>query len=62
MSRRRTIAIVTPYYPPKIGGVEQYTARLAAAVAADPGLRAVVITTRLDRGLRTRVTTEAGIR
>ncbi|MEU6774069.1 glycosyltransferase [Streptomyces sp. NPDC046759] len=62
MSRHRTIAIVTPYYPPKIGGVEQYTARLAAAVAADPDLRAVVITTRLDGGLRTRVTTEDGVR
>ncbi|MEU5523766.1 glycosyltransferase [Streptomyces sp. NPDC047860] len=62
MTRRRTIAIVTPYYPPKIGGVEQYTARLAAAVAADPGLRAVVIATRLDGGLRTRVTTEDGVR
>lgn len=62
MTGGRTIAIVTPYYPPKIGGVEQYTARLASAVAADPGLRAVVITTRLDGGLRTRVSTEDGIR
>ncbi|MFG3200086.1 glycosyltransferase family 4 protein [Streptomyces sp. NPDC048208] len=61
MSRRRTVAVVTPYYPPKIGGVEQYTARLAAAVAADAGLRAVVITTRLDGGPRTRVTTEDGV-
>ncbi|MGW4287908.1 glycosyltransferase family 4 protein [Streptomyces sp. NPDC004673] len=61
MTRRRTVAIVTPYYPPKIGGVEQYTARLAAAVAADAGMRAVVITTRLDRGPRTRVTTEDGV-
>ncbi|MEU6403052.1 glycosyltransferase [Streptomyces sp. NPDC046985] len=61
MSRRRTVAVVTPYYPPKIGGVEQYTARLAAAVAADPGMRAVVITTRLDGGLRTRVSTEDGV-
>ncbi|MFG3120872.1 glycosyltransferase family 4 protein [Streptomyces sp. NPDC048201] len=58
---RRTVAVVTPYYPPKIGGVEQYTARLAAAVAADAGLRAVVITTRLDGGPRTRVTTEDGV-
>lgn len=61
MSRPRTVAIVTPYYPPKIGGVEQYTARLAAAVAADAGMRAVVITTRLDGGLRTRVSTEDGV-
>ncbi|MET7694873.1 glycosyltransferase [Streptomyces sp. NPDC005483] len=61
MTRRRTIAVVTPYYPPKIGGVEQYTARIAAAVAATPDLRAVVITTRLDGGLRTTVTTENGV-
>ncbi|MGW4224224.1 glycosyltransferase family 4 protein [Streptomyces bauhiniae] len=61
MNRRRTVALVTPYYPPKIGGVEQYTARLAAAVAADAGMRAVVITTRLDGGLRTRVSTEDGV-
>ncbi|MFE2689043.1 glycosyltransferase family 4 protein [Streptomyces mirabilis] len=62
MTRRRTIAVVTPYYPPKIGGVEQYTARIAAAVAAAPDLRAVVITTRLDGGLRTTLTTENGVR
>ncbi|MER8029199.1 glycosyltransferase [Streptomyces bauhiniae] len=61
MIRRRTVAVVTPYYPPKIGGVEQYTARLAGAVAADAGMRAVVITTRLDGGLRTRVSTEDGV-
>ncbi|NEB93338.1 glycosyltransferase family 4 protein [Streptomyces bauhiniae] len=61
MSRPRTVAVVTPYYPPKIGGVEQYTAHLAAAVAADTGMRAVVITTRLDGGLRTRVSTEDGV-
>jgi glycosyltransferase involved in cell wall biosynthesis len=62
VTRPRTVAVVTPYYPPKIGGVEQYTARIAAAVAAAPDLRAVVITTRLDGGLRTRVTTEDGVR
>ncbi|MFD8671867.1 glycosyltransferase family 4 protein [Streptomyces seoulensis] len=61
MTHRRTVAIVTPYYPPKIGGVEQYTARLAAAVAADTDMRSVVITTRLDGGLRTRVSTENGM-
>ncbi|MFE2717893.1 glycosyltransferase family 4 protein [Streptomyces mirabilis] len=59
--KRRTVAVVTPYYPPKIGGVEQYSARVAAAVAATDDLRALVITTRLDRGLRTEVTTEDGV-
>ncbi|MFD7881703.1 glycosyltransferase family 4 protein [Streptomyces bauhiniae] len=61
MTRPRTVAVVTPYYPPKIGGVEQYTARLAAAVAVAAGMRAVVITTRLDGGLRTLVSTEDGV-
>ncbi|WP_405470889.1 glycosyltransferase family 4 protein [Streptomyces canus] len=61
MSRRRTVAVVAPYYPPKIGGVEQYAARIAAAVAGAPDLRPVVITTRLDRGLRTTVGNEDGI-
>ncbi|WP_059010425.1 glycosyltransferase family 4 protein [Streptomyces specialis] len=41
----RTVAVVTPYYPPKIGGVENYASRVARAVADDPALRAVVITT-----------------
>ena len=58
----RTVAIVTPYYPPKIGGVEQYTARIAAAVAGAGDLRAVVITTRLDGRRGTEVTTEDGVR
>ncbi|MCT9082298.1 glycosyltransferase family 4 protein [Streptomyces fulvoviolaceus] len=62
MTRPRTVAVVAPYYPPKIGGVEQYAARVAAAVAAAPDLRAVVITTRLDGGKRTTVTTEDGVR
>lgn len=61
MSRRRTVAVVAPYYPPKIGGVEQYAARIAAAVAEAPDLRPVVITTRLDRGLRTTVSNEDGV-
>ncbi|MEU6324312.1 glycosyltransferase [Streptomyces sp. NPDC047009] len=56
----RTVAVVAPYYPPKIGGVEQYAARIAQAVAAAPDLRVVVITTR-PNGLRTTVTTEDGV-
>ncbi|GAA4852802.1 glycosyltransferase family 4 protein [Kitasatospora terrestris] len=61
MSGRRTVAVVAPYYPPKIGGVENYAARVARAVADSPDLRAVVITSRLS-GLRTSVTDEDGIR
>ena len=57
---RRTVAVVSPYYPPKIGGVENYAARIAAALAATDDLRPVVITTR-SAGLRTTVTTEEGV-
>jgi len=57
---RRTVAIVSPYYPPKVGGVEHYAARVAAAVAADDALRPVVITTR-PSGLRTAVAEEDGV-
>jgi glycosyltransferase involved in cell wall biosynthesis len=55
-----TVAVVTPYYPPKVGGVERYAARVAAALAAAPGLRPVVLTTR-PSGLRTTVTEEDGV-
>lgn len=57
----RTVAVVAPYYPPKIGGVENYAARIAAALAEAPDLEPVVITTRLS-GLRTTVGTEQGVR
>ena len=59
--RRRTVAVVSPYYPPKIGGVEHYAARVAAALAATEDLEPVVITTRAG-GLRTTVGTEDGVR
>ncbi|GAB2700470.1 glycosyltransferase family 4 protein [Kitasatospora kifunensis] len=58
--RRRGVAVVAPYYPPKIGGVENYAARIAGAVAADPGLRAAVITTN-TASRRTTVRVEDGL-
>ncbi|MFI9270096.1 glycosyltransferase family 4 protein [Kitasatospora sp. NPDC052896] len=57
---RRGVAVVAPYYPPKIGGVENYAARIARAVADDPGLRAAVITSNTT-GRRTTVSVEAGL-
>jgi glycosyltransferase involved in cell wall biosynthesis len=42
--RRRTVAVVTPYFTPMIGGVENYTERVAKEVHSTPDLRAVVIT------------------
>ncbi|MEU4238176.1 glycosyltransferase family 4 protein [Actinoplanes sp. NPDC026619] len=43
--RVRTVAVVAPYFPPKIGGVENYAERVAAAVHGSPEMRVVVITT-----------------
>ena len=58
-----TVALVTPYYPPKIGGVERYVAQLAQGLAADPDseFTPVVITTR-SGGKRTTVAVEDGVR
>jgi len=58
--RTRTVAVVAPYYPPKIGGVEHYAERVAQAVADAPGLRAVVITTGRS-GRRTTLGTAGGL-
>ena len=55
-----TVALVTPYYPPKIGGVERYVAELARGLAADDSFRPVVITTA-PRGRRTTTSVEDGV-
>ncbi|MDQ1050192.1 glycosyltransferase family 4 protein [Streptomyces sp. V4I2] len=56
----RTVAVVAPNYPPRIGGVENYAARIARAVADDPALRAVVITANTT-GWRTSVRVEGDV-
>ncbi|MEY9945837.1 glycosyltransferase family 4 protein [Kitasatospora sp. GAS1066B] len=58
---RRTVAVVTPYYPPKVGGVENYAARIARALADSPDLCPVVLTSR-QGGLRSTVRIEDGVR
>ncbi|WP_035845628.1 glycosyltransferase family 4 protein [Kitasatospora azatica] len=58
---RRTVAVVAPYYPPKVGGVEHYAARIARALADSPDLCPVVLTTR-QGGLRSTVSVEDGVR
>ncbi|MDT9692817.1 glycosyltransferase [Streptomyces sp. P9(2023)] len=58
--RARTVAIIAPYYAPHIGGVEHYAHRVAQAVAADPGMRAAVITASTT-GWRTSVGVEDGV-
>ncbi|MFF7632726.1 glycosyltransferase family 4 protein [Kitasatospora sp. NPDC008050] len=52
---------MTPYYPPKIGGVENYAARIARALADSPDLTPVVLTTR-QGGVRSTVRIEDGVR
>ena len=53
------VALVTPYYPPSVGGLERYTHREALALRDDPGFEVVVITTGTSR--RTVVSVEDGI-
>ncbi|MGH6657869.1 MAG: glycosyltransferase family 4 protein [Actinocrinis sp.] len=54
------MAVVAPHYPPKIGGVERYAARIASALAHEPDLKPVVLTTGETR-VRTRVTMQDGV-
>ena len=58
---KRTVAFVTAYYPPHMGGVENYVARVAGALAQAEDLEPVVITTR-DSGWRTTVDVEGGVK
>jgi glycosyltransferase involved in cell wall biosynthesis len=57
--RRRIVAVVAPYYPPKIGGVESYAERIAQAIRSSPDLWPVVITSH-PRG-RTEVEFRDGV-
>ncbi len=57
----RTVAVISPFYPPHIGGVEAYAQRLAAAIDSETDLRAVVITTK-PRGWRSDISVADGIR
>jgi glycosyltransferase involved in cell wall biosynthesis len=56
-SARPKVAVVAPYYPPHLGGVERYAADVVAALRAAPDFDVVVITT----GARRTVTDEAGV-
>lgn len=53
------VALVTPYYPPSVGGLERYTHEVARALHRHPGFEVVVVTTGSSR--RTSVVTEDGI-
>lgn len=56
----RRVAIVAPYFPPKIGGLERYALQVAQAVDAAPGLAPLVITSNHARR-RTEATWNVGI-
>ena len=58
---KRTVVFVTAYYPPHMGGVENYVARVAGALAKVEDLEPVVITTR-DSGWRTTIDVEGGVK
>ncbi|WP_181642543.1 glycosyltransferase family 4 protein, partial [Nocardioides massiliensis] len=53
------VAVVTPYYPPSVGGLERYTHRIARALHAEPDFDVVVITTGDSR--RTHTSVEDGV-
>jgi len=50
--RRPTVAVVVPYFSPKVGGLERYAERLAREVQAAPDLDVLVVTTN-EAGRRT---------
>jgi glycosyltransferase involved in cell wall biosynthesis/peptidoglycan/xylan/chitin deacetylase (PgdA/CDA1 family) len=54
------LLLVTPYFPPKTGGVERYAAEMAKGALAD-GYDVTIITSALD-GRKTSVTEENGAR
>lgn len=44
-----TVAVVTPYYWPSVGGVQHYARRIVDRLAREPGLRPIVVTTGSHR-------------
>lgn len=46
---RRTVAVVAPYYPPRLGGVERYAERIAYELRDSSDMRPLVITTSVSR-------------
>lgn len=59
MNRPLRVALVTPYYPPSVGGLERYTHQVALALHEDPEFEVVVITTGTSR--TTSVSDEDGV-
>jgi glycosyltransferase involved in cell wall biosynthesis len=57
---RRKLLMVSPYFPPHVGGVEQYARHLALALVATGRWEVTVVTTK-GRGLRTERRHEDGL-
>ncbi len=55
-SRKPAVAIVAPYFPPAVGGLERYAERLARAISETDDLSVVVLTSN-PNGRRTEVDT-----
>jgi glycosyltransferase involved in cell wall biosynthesis len=45
--RKKTVAVVAPFYPPRVGGVENYAERIAQEINKSADLRPVVITSNV---------------
>ena len=60
-SRGRTVLMVTPYFPPEGGGLEQYATTIASSLVADHGWR-VVFATSGARGSSAAVAVEQGFK
>ncbi|HEY5979536.1 MAG TPA: glycosyltransferase family 4 protein [Microlunatus sp.] len=45
----QTVAVVTPYYWPSVGGVQHYARRIVDRLAAETGVRPIVVTTGTTR-------------
>jgi glycosyltransferase involved in cell wall biosynthesis len=58
---RRNLLIIAPYFPPYIGGVEQYTWNLANALIATKRWNVTILTTKAQ-GFRSEVSYEDGLR
>jgi rhamnosyl/mannosyltransferase len=58
--RPLTVALVTAYYPPRVGGVERYAERIARELRDSVDLRPLVITS--GAGRRTEVEVRDGVR
>lgn len=58
-ARPLRVAVVTPRFPPEVGGLERYVGQVAEVLGRDPGFAVTVVTT--GRSWRTRRETRQGV-